>query len=202
MTYVDAQHLLAFLKLYHGQCDGIWGKMSRAAMTEFQTKFGGIAVTGEVNEESAKALRHAVAFWYDEADGAAEESSATELDWSRYPHFTPEEMACKCGKDHAPYCDGYPHEIQPLLMEILERARVHFGRPIIVASGLRCAQHNADSGGVSNSQHMYGEACDLCVVGANPETVLAWFQSQSDVRYAYRISGSDNIHFDIHKVGR
>jgi uncharacterized protein YcbK (DUF882 family) len=87
-------------------------------------------------------------------------------------------------------------------VEILERCRAQFGTPIVIKSGLRCKQHNADSGGVSNSQHMYGEACDIYVSGANPETVLKWFQSQSDVRYAYRISGSDNIHFDIQPVGR
>lgn len=200
MTYIDAQHLLCVLiKDRPIQCDGIWGPKSRAAMEDFQRKFG-IAPTGELTEESGMALLHAVAYWYDDAGGTADESS--DLDWSRYPHFTPDEMACKCGQYHAPYCNGHPHKIQPLLMEILERARVHFGKPIIVVSGLRCAQHNSDSDGVSNSQHMYGEACDICVVGENPETVLAWFQSQSDVRYAYRISGSDNIHFDIPKVGR
>lgn len=201
MTYTDAQHLLAFLKLYKVQCDGIWGPKSKQAMEEFQRKFGGIEVTGEVNEESSKALRHAVAFWYDEANDATADNSS-DVDWSKIQHFTAAEMACKCGQYHSPYCDGYPHKIQPLLMEILERARVHFGKPIVIVSGLRCTQHNADSGGVSNSQHMYGEAADIYVAGANPETVLAWFQSQSDVRYAYRISGSDNIHFDIHKVGR
>ena len=203
MTYVDAQHLLAFLKLYTGQCDGIWGPKSKQAMTEFQTKFGGIEVTGEVNEESSKALRHAVAFWYDEVatdDNVGGKSD--EIDWDGVKYFDKSEFACKCGNYHAPYCDGYPHKIQPLLVEICERARNHFNKPIVIVSGLRCQQHNADSGGVSNSQHMYGEAADIYVAGANPETVLAWFQSQSDVRYAYRISGSDNIHFDIHKVGR
>lgn len=201
MTYVDAQHLLAFLKFYKGNCDGIWGPQSKKAMSEFQTRFGGIEVNGIVNEESSKALRHAVAYMYDEVE-VEPETPTDEVDWDAVPHFTKDELACKCKRYNGPYCDGFPHKIQPLLVEILERCRDHFGTPIVVASGLRCKQHNADSGGVANSQHMYGEAADIYVTGVNPDTVLAWFQSQSDVRYAYRISGSENIHFDIQPVGR
>ena len=201
MTIKQTQHLLAFLGYYVGAVDGVWGTLSRTALQAFQKDFGGIEITKTPSAESEKALRHAVAFWYDEVDATPVESSDV-IDWSKVPHFTEDELACKCKQYHAPYCDGFPHKIQPLLVEILERCREQFGTPIVVVSGLRCKQHNADSGGVSNSQHMYGEACDIYVSGANPETVLKWFQNQSDVRYAYRISGSDNIHFDIQPVGK
>jgi hypothetical protein len=201
MTYVDAQHLLAFLKFYRGNCDGIWGPQSKKAMSEFQTRFGGLEPNGQLNEDSGKALRHAVAYMYDEVE-VEPDAPTDEVYWDAVPHFTKEELACKCKRYNGPYCDGFPYKIQPLLVDILERCRDHFGTPIVVVSGLRCKQHNADSGGVSNSQHMYGEACDICVYGKNPETVLKWFQSQSDVRYAYRIADSDNIHFDIQPVGR
>lgn len=204
MTIKQTQCLLAFLGYYVGAIDGVWGTLSRTALQSFQKDFGGIAITKTSNAESEKALRHAVAFWYDEVGATPDESTAVadEVNWSNIPHFTAGELACKCKMYNGPYCDGFPHKIQPLLVEILERCREHFGTPIVIVSGLRCKQHNADSGGVSNSQHMFGEACDVYVSGADPENVLKWFQSQSDVRYAYRISDSDNIHFDIHPVGR
>lgn len=200
MTYTDAQHLLAFLKFYKGQCDGIWGPMSKQAMTEFQTRFGGLEPNGQLNEDSGKALRHAVAYMYDEVETVPE---ADVVDfWDTIKHFKKSEFACKCGRYHAPYCDGYPHEIQPLLVQIAERAREHFGQPIDIVSGLRCDQHNADSGGVYNSQHKFGEAADVYVYNVSQKTVLDWFLSQPDVRYAYAIEDASSVHYDIQPVGR
>ena len=49
---------------------------------------------------------------------------------------------------------------------------------------------------------MFGEAVDVYFYGVTPGVALAWLQSQPDVRYAYRIEGSNNIHFDIQPVGR
>ena len=201
MTYRDAQHLLCvLLKDREIQCDGIWGPMSQEAMRDFQSRFGGIEVNGQLNEESAKALRHAVAYWYDEVETAPE--SDGEDFWDTIKYFKKSEFACKCGRYHAPYCDGYPHEIQPLLVQIAERARKHFGQPIDIVSGLRCDQHNADSGGVYNSQHKYGEAADVYVYNVSQKTVLDWFLSQPDVRYAYAIEDASSVHYDIHPVGR
>ena len=72
----------------------------------------------------------------------------------------------------------------------------------MIVSGLRCDTWNELQGGVENSQHKFGEALDVYFCGVTPEEALAWLQSQSDVRYAYRIAGSDNIHFDIYPAGR
>ena len=71
-----------------------------------------------------------------------------------------------------------------------------------MVSGLRCETHNRNCGGVANSQHMFGEAADLYFSGTSPSSALAWLQSQPEVRYAYRIQGSNNIHFDIDPQGR
>jgi hypothetical protein len=161
MTYTDAQHLLAFLKLYTGQCDGIWGKMSRAAMTEFQTKFGGIAVTGEVNEESGKALRHAVAYWYDEA-ATDNNVGGTDDIWANSEFFTREEFRCQCG---GRYCNGFPVEPELELVRVCNEIRRRLGVPVTIVesggSGVRCAQHNANVKGAKNSNHLYGKAADL-----------------------------------------
>lgn len=218
MTVKDRQCLLLFLKrsdgtsYYTGQPDGIYGRLSRKAIQDFQRDFGGLPITGEADESTDKALRHAVAYGIpdrdesatdtnvgDTADGGSENSSATDTFWDEIEFFDPEEFKCKCG---GKYCNGYPHEIQPLLVQICDRARRWSGNPIEVISGLRCEIHNKNSKGVWNSQHMFGEAVDLYFYGVSPGSALAWLQSQPDVRFAYQIEGSSNIHFDIQPVGR
>lgn len=51
-----------------------------------------------------------------------------------------------------------------LCVSVLEPLRAELGRPIIVTSGFRCAKLNKAVGGVSASQHMYGQAADLKVL--------------------------------------
>ena len=48
------------------------------------------------------------------------------------------------------------------MREVLDPAREALGKPIVVNSGYRCPKHNAEVGGVKNSQHMKGEAADVC----------------------------------------
>ena len=73
MTVRDMQCLLTFLKrsngtsYYTGAVDGIFGKLSRKAIEDFQWDFG-LTVTGEVDEDTGMAMRHAVAFGMPERD--------------------------------------------------------------------------------------------------------------------------------------
>ena len=48
---------------------------------------------------------------------------------------------------------------------VLEPLRVAMNEPIKIGSGYRCHKLNAAVGGVSNSQHMKGQAVDLCIDG-------------------------------------
>lgn len=215
MTVKDRQCLLTFLKkadgtsYYTGEVDGIYGRLSRKAIQDFQKDFCGLTVTGEADAVTDQAMIHAVAFGFPERDPEAE-SGATDNNvggkeentgsfWDEIEFFDPEEMKCKCG---GKYCSGFPHEIQPLLMQILDRARRWSGHPIQVISGLRCETHNRNEKGHANSQHMYGEAVDVYFYGVSANAALAWLQSQPDVRCAYRIKDCNNIHFDIQPVGR
>ena len=220
MTIKQRQHLLAYLGFYAGAADGDWGSGSREACEAFQRSYNdstdkNITVDGYGGPETDKALRYAVAndLFKAEAvdkipnisvivDKATEENGGFPDWWDEIEYFDPPEIACKCGDYHEPYCNGYPHEMQKLTMQIADRARKHFGQPITVISGLRCPQHNTDSKGVANSQHMYGEALDVYVHGVSQQTALTWFLSQPDVRYAYAIADSSNVHFDIQPVGR
>lgn len=199
MTYVDAQHLLAFLKLYKGQCDGIWGPQSKKAMSEFQTRFGGIEVNSLVTEESSKALRHAVAYDMFNVSDAVDVPGKKADFWDEIEFFTREEFKCKCG---GKYCNGYPTEPDERMVRIADQLRKNLGVPITIVSGLRCKTWNEIQGGVSNSQHMYGEAADIYARGVSQSRVEAELDKIGGVRYHYAIKGSNNVHFDVPKGSR
>lgn len=191
MTYRQMQLLLAYLGYYTGAIDGIWGSGSQEASRRFREDFG-----LEADADISDALRHAVAYGVPEKDTAPEEGSF----WEEIEFFTRQEFACKCGLYHAPYCDGYPAEPKEAMVRIADRVRRELGVPVTVVSGLRCPQHNADSGGVANSQHMAGEACDISARGISADTLLGKVLSIPGVRYAYKINET-NVHFDIPKGG-
>lgn len=73
--------------------------------------------------------------------------------------FKFEEFRCRC-------CGGPPpavrENIEALVTEVLDPARQRYGGLVLVNSGYRCARHNAAVGGVANSQHLKGEAADIC----------------------------------------
>ena len=48
---------------------------------------------------------------------------------------------------------------------VLEPLRVAMGEPIKIGSGFRCQALNKAVGGVYNSQHLKGQAADLCIDG-------------------------------------
>ena len=52
-----------------------------------------------------------------------------------------------------------------LVHNVLQPLRNAMGHEIKIGSGYRCPRLNAAVGGVSNSQHMNGEAADLCIDG-------------------------------------
>ena len=186
MTTKQRQHLLAFLGYYVGNVDGEWGALSKTACTAFQKDFGGIKVDGFGGTETDKALKHAVAYGIekkpDNTDYTADytnvqnnntENSAdgnTGTVWDDIKHFKKPEFACKCGK----YCNGYPVEIDMNMVKIADEIRNRIGKPIQINSGIRCKTHNANVGGVSNSQHLYGNAADLgCPSGCTPEQMAS-----------------------------
>lgn len=193
------QFLCFFNCLKESQIDGIWGKQSKEATIKLQRKLGieDDGLFGAGTEEACFEALLSGESLPDDEDVII--IPPTGDFWDEIEFFDKEEMRCKCG---GRYCDGYPHEIQPLLMQILDRARKWSGHPIVIISGLRCEDWNRIQGGVANSQHKYGEAVDVYFYGKTPAEALAWLQSQPDVRYAYQISGCSNIHFDIHKVNR
>jgi hypothetical protein len=169
---------------YVGEIDGIWGTLSKTATRYFKKDFG-LADNDTYDAETEKALRHAVAYGM---PARKQETVKTGDFWDGVKWFKQKEFACKdgCGAD----------EMNETLIRVADRVRDHFGSPVIVSSGRRCATHNAKVGGVSNSRHLSGKAMDFCVRGKTSSVVLAYVQKQPEIRYAYSIDGS-YVHMDV-----
>lgn len=80
------------------------------------------------------------------------------------PHFKLVEFT-RSATAQARHIDNTPNEEQIknlkfLCDNVLEPLREQFG-PIIIGSGFRCPALNTAVGGVKNSQHTIGEACDI-----------------------------------------
>lgn len=74
-------------------------------------------------------------------------------------YFDLSEFVCHCG------CGQGAMQINPVLLERLDKLRAMYGHPIYVSSGYRCYLHNREVGGVDNSQHRLGTAADIYVNG-------------------------------------
>jgi hypothetical protein len=58
---------------------------------------------------------------------------------------------------------------------VLEPLRKAMGYPIKIGSGFRCKALNKEVGGASNSQHLTGQAADLCIDG-DIQKGRKWFE--------------------------
>lgn len=68
-------------------------------------------------------------------------------------------------------------QIDDKLVEILQKIRDHFGKPVHISSAYRCAKWNKAVGGVSNSYHCYGQAADIKVDDTAPAEVAKYAES-------------------------
>ena len=196
MTIKQKQHLLAYLGYYVGNIDGVWGTLSEIAMNAFRADFKGLDVHGISKDAPEKALKHAVAYDLFKTEPVKEETGTF---WDEIEYFDRSEFKCKCG---GKYCNGYPAEPDERMVRIADQLRKNLGVPITIVSGLRCKTWNAIQGGVSNSQHMYGEAADIYAKGVSQSRVEQELDKIGGVRYHYAITGSSNVHFDVPKGDR
>ena len=173
MTDVQKQCFLAALGFYpYREIDGIWGSKSQSAYARFQA-----AHPDKTLQQAAVALE------------------AGEGDfWGKIRHWTREEFRCRCVGKH---CNGFPAEPDETLVELLDDVREDLGAPAIASSGVRCAQHNANVGGVANSRHLSGRAADFMVTGVTGQELLNRVQADPRTNYAYIIDNGPYVHVDV-----
>lgn len=86
-------------------------------------------------------------------------------------NFNSNEFDCKCGG----LCNKTM--VDEALVEILQKIRNHFGKPITINSAYRCKQHNKNVGGASSSYHTIGMAADIVVKDTDPKEVAKYAES-------------------------
>jgi len=89
-------------------------------------------------------------------------------DANNLPNFGPDEFKCACG------CGGdIKDELKCKIQAVRDELSAYLGHDaqIVVTSGFRCPPENARQGGVPDSLHQYGEACDVYTPGMSDAMV-------------------------------
>jgi hypothetical protein len=119
------------------------------------------------NTDATKYARKVMSLYQEYRDAALLKQSAGAMTATYIPairnYFQPGEFACKCG------CGT--NKVKQGLIDTLNIIREKLGVPITVTSGTRCVKRNKAAGGVSNSNHLSGEAADIQAKGVSPEEV-------------------------------
>lgn len=89
-------------------------------------------------------------------------------------YFSDEELACHC-------CGEGADIVSDRLLELLDQLRENIGGPIEISCAYRCPGHNAEVGGVPDSQHVFGTAADIQTPDyehCNTPEKLKWYCEQ------------------------
>lgn len=196
MTQVQKQCLLNFLGYDTGGIGNGWGAKSRNAVECCQEDLG-IPADGIWGEQTEAAVLEAVYTWEEAGEPESGEGpEALDALFAGIRYWKPEEFRCRCGEYHKAYCGGFPALPDRNLLELADDMREQFGAPAHRTSGLRCRQHNLDSGGAANSRHLSGKALDFYIEGVPGEKLLIQVKKDPRTRYAYLVGGQV-VHMDV-----
>ena len=131
--------------------DGIWGRQSMTATRMLQHGLG-IQEDGDFGRDTLRAALERLA-----SGEPLEVEEEIEVPGKYSEFFERAEFGCPCEQ----YCNGFPVEPDPELVRDCNEIRRRLGVPVGVNSGVRCPTHNANVGGVANSNHRIGKAADL-----------------------------------------
>lgn len=202
MTMKRLQMNLNFLNYNCGACDGIKGTKTTQAIKDYQRdnnlKIDGIAGQNTIDSIRSKIceIQKRLNVTIDGVAGPETENAWNNYcinnSWDSIKYFKKSEFTCKCG------CGL--NNISLNIVKIADDAREHFNNRAIVTSGTRCAKHNKEVGGVSNSKHLIGHAIDMYVENVSWYDLLGYLKTlekRGIIRYCYHIQNSNCCHFDI-----
>jgi hypothetical protein len=115
-------------------------------------------------------------------------------------HFSNSELACHgttCGPDGT---GCRLNECKPELLDALEQFRTLVGKPVIIDDAYRDPVHNAQIGGVPNSEHVQGIAADIRVEGMSGAELEAAAMKCSLITAIGRSDNPPYIHIDTRAV--
>ena len=84
-------------------------------------------------------------------------------------NFKVKEFRCKDGSDVV--------FVSPELVDILQKVRDHFKKPVKINSAYRTPPYNKKVGGALYSQHQYGTAADIVITGVAPSKVADYLET-------------------------
>ncbi len=93
--------------------------------------------------------------------------------------------------------------VAPQLVAVLQDVRDHFGLPVNLNCGYRCAKHNAEVSGASKtSKHLYGQAADIAIKGVHPMRIARYIETVPGFAgrigcYTWSDAGSGFVHIDV-----
>ena len=108
------------------------------------------------------------------------------IDWSNYPNFTPDELACK-------HCKA--QGITPEMMDILQGIRTDMAQPIFLTSGYRCVKHPVEQEKDRPGEHTHGMAIDILCHGARALRIIELAQQRNVKRIGVHQKGNPNGRF-------
>ena len=103
-------------------------------------------------------------------------------------NFTVKEFACKDGSDSV--------LIDTALVELLQKIRDYFGKPVTITSAYRTPEHNRKVGGSSGSYHVKGMAADIKISGVSAVEIAYFAQTVTNGVGVYYYGSSDFVHVD------
>lgn len=93
-----------------------------------------------------------------------------------------------------------------LCVHVLQPLRDAYGKSIVINSGYRCPKLNKAVGGVSNSQHMTGEAADIrCNNKTTREWIFNWLKENvvfDQLILEHNSSGTYWVHVSYKRNGK
>ena len=194
MTSKQKQLILCCFDLMQPEdVDDIWGKQSEAATRKLQKALD-ITEDGVFGDSTRDAAFDRLASNEPlsadpETDKDTNVPAKTGTFWDEIPDFDRDlEFGCTCkGRG----CNGFPVEPEEQLVQNLQTTRTHFGKPVLISSGVRCQLRNSElPGSAANSLHMRGKAADFAVLGVHSSVVLAYIKTLPNVDEAYAIDDS------------